>query len=173
MIKIIISCVLIVSVGGIGILKARGLSERSKLLEEYIAFLQLLITELNYSNFSAISIPEILNKYSCNGKSKVGCLCKLVIERIEDEEPLDLAFNNAFEKIYDKSILNNGDKETMKSTGEYLGRFAIKGQEELLIIQKEKLLAILSEAYNEEKIKGKMYKSLGFYIGTCLAIILM
>lgn len=168
--KIIISIVIIIICGYIGIYKSRKLKLREEILREMITFLELVKNEIRYM------LNPLPNAYEIS-RQKLNTNLKIVIGSIV----VDMLNLNS-QNLIENSIVNNVsnlneitqyDKEVFISTLKNLGRSDLESQINIIENSIRILNNQIKEA-NEIKLNNsKVYKTVGFISGIMIVIIII
>jgi len=171
MLKLSICFFIIMLCGCVGFLKGEKFSERSKLLSDFIEFIEVLNAELKYSGEP---IPVILKSVGMRKETEAYKLAVTTAEIYKDSNStISEAYLKTTKIIYDKLSLNDTDKSIINEVAQYLGRFAIEGQTDLFDLTVKRLNFQLEESLIEEKTKGHIFKSIGIFVGVAIVIILI
>lgn len=171
MIKLIL-CILIICAGvGAGLLKARTYENRICHLQDYITTLKILESEMKYR---LDPLPQMFTRIS---KMKAGSAaklfettCLLLKEGYIHDFPS--CWNEAVITVYQDTSLTKEDIQIICDFGINLGNTDIGSQYSLFSRTFALLDDQVTEAIEEKKTKGKMYKSLGAAAGVLVVIIL-
>ncbi|HVI43114.1 MAG TPA: stage III sporulation protein AB [Anaerovoracaceae bacterium] len=168
-----ILCIFILLAGiGIGHLKAKTYDNRVYHLQELITTLKVMESEMKYR---LDPMPDLLLRIS---KIKVGMSTELMetaSRLLRDQTSRDLAdcWKEAVDTAYLESALNKEDKRIITDLGIELGKTDMESQSGMFLRTFSLLEAQTTEAIEEKKTKGKMYKSLGSAIGILIVILLI
>ncbi|MGN0661167.1 MAG: stage III sporulation protein AB [Oscillospiraceae bacterium] len=147
-----------------GLAMSARLKNRCRELEAAIKMTDGIITMIRYRR---MTVSEICNslKASCEYKSLE------FIEKLECEGEFSTAWQRALSAS--KSNMKMEDIEILAGIGNALGRSDADGEISMLTLAREKLFARLSDAREEARSKGRLYRSLGAVSGAGIAIVLM
>ncbi len=163
-VKIIGCILLILATTLIGFAKAHRLYHRRDTLVSFAGFLNALSTNIRYNSSDIFSVIE---------------LCKdsfsqmLVKQLRESEGAFCDRWSNAVKNLPESCSLNKKDKDIISSFGEKLGVTDVQGQIEH--IEHYRILAEtqLQNAVKEISDKSKLYRTMGFFAGTAVALVLI
>lgn len=170
--KILLCTVIICFSGLIGILKAYGYGERTRLLSEFMQASEKVRIEIEYRREP---LPVIFERMSENMEKKVsGFFFQRVLD-FREEKSLELhqCWEWAADEIYEKTALTSGDIMLIKELGNQLGRTGLSGQSKILELSLKQFEMQLAQAEEENRTKGKMYISLGFVAGILIVILII
>lgn len=80
---------------------------------------------------------------------------------------------NAVANISDGYALKHEDKQLLCSFGEKLGITDVEGQLKHIELYKGLANAHLDDSKNEIKQKSRLYKTMGFFVGTAAALVII
>ena len=171
MIKIAASLITIAGLGICGILKAARYKERTDILSDFIQTVEKMKMELEYRRES---LPELIARLA-DENTLSGCFFSRTSEiyRNVNGHSLKECWDQAADDIYTQKCLAVNDIEAIKELGSELGSCGISGQEKVFDLSLMELRALLADAEEERKVKGKMYISLGFTAGITIVILLI
>ena len=94
---------------------------------------------------------------------------------IEDEKENSITeyWENVIEKIPKEYGLKKEDYKLIKDFGNTLGTTDIEGQQNHINLYKDLFSMQLNNAINEYKQKSKLYKVMGFFIGTVITLMII
>lgn len=84
-----------------------------------------------------------------------------------------LKMENAVANISDGYALKHEDKQLLCSFGEKLGITDVEGQLKHIELYKGLANAHLDDSKNEIKQKSRLYKTMGFFVGTAAALVII
>lgn len=166
-------CILILLAGiGAGQLKAKTYENRVYHLQELITILKVLESEMKYR---LEPLPDLLLQI---GKIKEGMSASFLktagmLLKNPGAGALPDCWKEAVETAYLESALNKEDKRIITDLGIELGKTDMESQTGMFRRTFSLLEAQAAEAIEEQKTKGKMYKSLGTAIGALIVILLI
>lgn len=170
MLKIVLCIVIVLSCGGLGIIKAQAFSGRYKDLNDLKNMIKILETEMSYKKDP---LPNAFKRISEYKENRAMELLQIASQYMAERLEFSLCWDRAIAEVYDRSDLTNEDVMILKDMGLQLGKSDIQGQAAMFSLVNVKLDDQIKEADQAKKTKGKMYKSLGFSIGAVIAIILI
>ena len=163
--KIIGSILIIASCFSIGYLKAKNLYVRRDFLSSFIKFLSVLSTNLRYNSDDIFSIVDLSAKTE-------GLNC-LEMSR----EEYDISFEEYWDnKITSLDIIDNlliTDKTLLSEFGLQLGKRDVEGELKHIKLYKTLFEKQLADAENQILKKSKLYKAMGFFVGTATALVII
>ncbi|MDD4563886.1 MAG: stage III sporulation protein AB [Eubacteriales bacterium] len=168
--KLIICIVILLAGAGVGQLKAKTYDNRVYHLQELITTLQILESEMKYR---LDPLPDLLMRVSEVKKGMSSDLFKTAARLLKEPAAMDLSicWEKAVEIAYCDSALTKEDKRIASALGFELGKTDIGNQYSLFHRTCTLLEVQVTEAIEEKKTKGKMYKSLGTAIGALIVIL--
>ena len=163
--KIIGSVLIITSCFSVGYMKAKKLYVRRDFLSVFIKFLSVLSTNLRYNSDDIFSIVDLSAKTE-----------GLYFFEKECEE-----YNISFEeywknKITSLDIIDNlliADKTLLTEFGLQLGKSDVEGELQHIELYKRLFEKQLEDAENQILKKSKLYKAMGFFVGTSTALMII
>jgi Stage III sporulation protein AB (spore_III_AB). len=170
--KLGLSALILLSGICIGRLKAKTYENRVFHLQELITTLKVLESEMKYR---MDPLPDLLLRVS---QIKAGMSASLLytagmLLKTQSTRTLPDCWEEAVETAYSESALKQEDKRIINDLGIELGRTDMESQTGMFQRTFALLEAQADEAIGENKVKGKMYKSLGTAIGVLVVIILI
>jgi len=166
-----ILCILILLSGiGIGHLKARTYENRVYHLQELITALKVLESEMKYR---LDPLPDLLLRVSGMKEGLSAALLETAGRLLKDRAERDLpdCWSEAVETVYSESALNKEDRRILADLGIDLGKTDMESQTAMFQRTFSLLEAQAAEAWEENKTKGRMYKSLGTAMGVLIVIL--
>lgn len=160
----LLGCAALVLAGtAVGFMKARSLSSRRRLLAAVGTLMQDLATRLRYQS------EDIFTSVTLAAKS-----AGLSIKEDADRSQGFLAWwELQTESFAPPHVLHNSDKELLSSFGSQLGTTDLEGQLSHIELCRAMLSKQLSEAEEEQRQKGRLYRTLGVFGGVSAAIMLI
>lgn len=169
-IKLIISCIIIILSTYIGILKSNKLRSREYILREMLTFLGLVENEIKYMMCILPNAYESSRqKLNTELKSAIG---NIVVDmlNINDVYKIDKSIVTNISSI---NVLSDYDKNVFISTLKSLGRSDLDSQINIIENGKSILQNQIKEA-TEIKLKNcKLYKTVGMISGIMLVVIFL
>lgn len=166
-------CIFIILAGvGIGLLKAKTYENRVYHLQELITTLKVMESEMKYR---LDPLPDLFLRISKVKNGMSAALLETAGTLLKNQTARDLpeCWKEAVETAYRESALNKEDKRILADLGIELGRTDMESQSGMFQRTLSLLEAQAAEAAGEQKVKGKMYKSLGTAIGILIVILLI
>ena len=169
MIRVVIIAGFVAACGFLGIIKAWELKERAVLLEDYRKMLLQLKSRINYFREP---ITTVLETEGEKGRSRaIMLLNEIGAELKEKNAEIDRIWSQNVDKIYKHTPLTSDDMEIIRYPGKFLGQTDCDNQQSGFIYMEEKLAAQIDEAEIICRVKGPLYRRLGFFAGGLAAII--
>ncbi len=171
MLKIVGMVLVLISSAMIGYMKALKYTLRRQTLRSFLSSLNLLITEITYSQ---ITLSEAFAKLSETSESGVGRFFLLVSQILNSNEGYTAgeAWEIALDKV-ENINLSQDDIKILKSFGKGLGNSDIYNQEKNFKLASELLKKQLTDAEESSRKNERLYKSLGILIGIAVVIIFL
>ncbi len=144
-----------------GIFLSDRLRRRRDLIRAFIELLSGLKTSIRYNSGELISLikasaPNYIREFF-----------------MTDSVDFDFYWRNSVLKIPKAYALKSGDYELLYGFGKNLGATDIAGQIEHIELYTEFFKRALKNAEDEYRTKGRLYKTLGFFAGASLSIMLI
>lgn len=170
--KLIICIVILLSGTGVGQLKAMTYDNRVYHLQELLTTLKIMESEMKYR---LDPLPDLLMRVSTIKEGMCSELLKTAARLLKEPSSpgLPACWEKAVEIAYCDSALNKEDKRILTDLGIELGKTDVANQHSMFQRTFSLLEVQVSEAAEEKKTKGKMYKSLGTAIGALIVILLI
>ena len=162
-IKINGSVLIIVSCFSIGYLKAKNLYIRRDFLSSFIKYLSVLSTNIRYNSddiFSIVNLSAKTEDLNCFEMSK------------EDNVSFEEYWKNKITSLDIKDNLLLTDKTLLSEFGSQLGKKDIEGELQHIELYKRLFEKQLQDAENQIVKKSKLYKVMGFFVGTATALVI-
>lgn len=172
MIKLIL-CIFIICAGVLaGQLKAKSYDNRVFHLQDFVTTIKILESEMKYR---LDPLPDLFMRISKMKGGMAGKLfettCRLIREGFSHDFPS--CWNEAVDNVYKECSLTKADKQIIYDFGIELGKTDMGSQFSLFSRTYSLMEVQVAEAIEENKTKGKMYKSLGAAVGVLVVIILI
>lgn len=163
--KIIGGGLLICACFAYGCCMSKNLYMRRNFIKSFIVFLSALSTNIRYNS------DDIFTLVSISARSKE--LSSLKIEDDNPNVPFGIIWEERIKSISKVYSLTKEDKELLIEFGSQLGKTDIDGQ--LKHIELYKAVFKKQLANSEEAIikKSKLYKTMGFFVGTAAALMMI
>lgn len=157
---------LLLSLSGLlgGWLCSSKLFARRNFLRSIINFVSVLATQIRYSTADIFTLVSLsaqtskLKEFELTEKSGV---------------PFFLVWSSRVNEIPSRYGLTPTDKKLFNELGEQLGKTDVEGQLKHLELYEVLLKKQLSDSENEIKSKSKLYKTMGFFVGTAAALMMI
>ncbi len=168
--KLIICIIILLSGAGVGQLKAKTYDNRVYHLQDLLTTLKILESEMKYR---LDPLPDLLMRVSTIKEGMSSELLEIAARLLrEPSSPgLSACWEKAVEIAYRDSALNKEDKRIVADLGIELGKTDVANQHSMFHRTFSLLEVQVSEAVEEKRTKGKMYKSLGTAIGALIVIL--
>lgn len=170
MIKLL-SCVMVfISSCALGYLKALDFEKRYLILTSYNTSIVFIENEMSLIRENVIDIIKKL----ADTDMEISTFYKIVLEEKEKNKHLAISdvFKTASENFYKNSPLLKEDKELFYLLGKSFGKSDIEGEIKVLNSLKVNLNTKIELAKKDKEKNLKLYKSLGFYLGLLIIVIL-
>ncbi len=167
MFKILGCLLLIVSSSLGGYYLSLRLKNRSEFLRDFIAFLKSLKIQLRYTSGDIFSVLPMCSD------SKILKSVLMNISENRDENSLSEIWENSFAEISKQNGLKKGDVKALADFGLNLGTTDTQGQLSHIDLYTEIFLKALDNATEELKNKGKLYKTMGFFLGVSVSLMIV
>lgn len=124
----------------------------------------------NLIRYRALTVKEIISELSLSPSYSNLIFLNYASQNIQNSIP----FSEIWEKSVEKDFsLKNCEKSELISLGYAIGSTDIEGQISTLNSFKEKFLHLISQADDDYKQKGKLYRSLGVLSGIFISVIIV
>lgn len=164
LIKIIGCALLVTATTLIGIKKSQRLYRRRDFINEFLVFLDSLATNIRYSGDE---LSVIISK----SEDPFG---KAVYDSYRKSEGSFFErWKKAVMKISDGYSLKHDDKQLLCSFGEKLGITDVEGQLKHIELYKGLAKAHLDDSKKDITEKSRLYKTMGFFVGAAVALIVI
>jgi stage III sporulation protein AB len=148
----------------VGYYMAKSLSRRRDFLKEFIVFMNTLATEIRYNSEDIFTLVQKCAK----------------AEELQSFGTLS-EHQEAFENFWNKSVLTVPKAYSLKKEdisllfdfGSQLGKTDVDGQLKHIELYKIMFEKQLANAENEITQKSKLYKTMGLFVGTAAALIMI
>ena len=172
MLKLCLCMLLLFLCGGAGWLKSREFSNRLSHLQDLIAALKTLQSEMT---FRKDSLPRLLLRGKELGRNLAGEFfysTGLSLKHFGHSR-LEEAWRDHVELIYSNSSLKPEDMDILKNLSGELGQTDLASQESMFqrtffLLEKQE-----KSAEAKKRVKGRMYRALGLAVGALLVIALV
>ena len=162
---------MVLSAGLLGILKAEKLTQRIRLLED---FLKMVLDLKGQMNYFRIPLVEIFGKTAKKGQTEAFQLLMLSEFDLREKhgEIKEIWAQNA-DSIYRNTPLTAHDRDIISELGNFIGQTDFENQKIQFDWIERELEIQLEEARQANRQKGPMYRRLGFFGGILAALILL
>lgn len=170
--KAILLVLILLAGAGAGQLKAKTYENRVYHLQELITTLKVLESEMKYR---LEPLPDLLLQVSRikDGMSASFLMTAGLLLKNQADRDLPDCWKEAVETAFLESALNKEDKRILTDLGIELGKTDMESQSGMFRRTFSLLEVQTAEAVEEQRTKGKMYKSLGTAIGALIVILLI
>ncbi len=162
--KIIGGILIVSSCFFIGFSKSKSLFRRKDFLESFILFINTLSTNFRYNGsdiFTLVSFSEKEGLFAEN--SFFNC----------DEKPFEEVWENAVSGLPKSYCLKKSDTDLLNKFGMELGKSDVEGQLKHLELYKSLFTKQLSDAEEVIRQKSKLYKTMGFFVGISIVLVIV
>lgn len=172
MIKILGCIVIVLSCSGLGYMAGSRLNMRVRELKLLKVSLQMLETEISYSN---TPLPTALDIVAHKSSHPVECIFRSAAYMMKERKfsSAGQVFQAALHECRDKLSMTNEDMEILKSFGYTLGSSDTLNQIKNFNMVIKQIEAQETKAEESRRKNEKMYKSLGFLSGLAITVILL
>ena len=168
--KICISAVIIGCTSSLGIIYANTFVERTRFLSNLIYALQILETEIVYTN---TPLPEVLIKTANKTSSEITRIFENTANILLRKE--GYIFSEAWKKAIDESNnikkINQEDKELLISLGNGLGISNTQDQIKHIDLVRAGIKRNYESSLISQKKNTRLYKNLGLLLGLTIVVI--
>lgn len=155
--------------GGFGLMKGLQYSKQVRLLREFIAAVEILNCELNYTMLPLAKLYQVTS-------NRVNGACRqffaTLSKEIERGTPRARAAQTAFHETRGLQLPNDATMAVLELCGS-LGRLDMDGENRMLRLTGQRLKSALERTEAEKKPLAKSYASLGFCTGLALMILML
>lgn len=146
-----------------GLLRARELKRRSRLLNE----LRQLILEIEVNlRYTAPTLDEL-------SESCCGVFGELLRQERESSPDIKQAWKSAVERLSDCPFCGRAEAALLDGLGQALGTSDTEGQLSILGLHRARLERLCTEAEQEQRTKGKLYRSVSALLGAGIAVLII
>lgn len=164
-VKLIGAVLLIASSFTVGVSMSKSLYRRKAFLKSFIVFIENLATHIRYNTDDIFRLVA-----KCSEAEELKCF-----------EFFNVPHSEPFEKLWNKSVLTiprayaltKSDIDMILQFGSQLGKTDIDGQLKHITLYKEFFKKQLDEAEDAIIKKSKLYKTMGLFVGTAVALMMM
>lgn len=140
------------------------LTRRKRFFESFLSFIVSLEIRLRYSQLDIIPLIS-----RCAEQSSLPAFSGI----IASDEPLSEIWNRRVDKIPSSEGLKADDRELLSQFGTQLGRTDLEGQLKHLAEYRALIEERLNSAGEICQKKSKLYRSLGFFAGAAVTLVLL
>lgn len=160
----LIGCVLLIGAASAsGVMLSRRLYRRRDFLKSFLVFISSLSTSIRYNCSDIFTLVA-----SCAEYGNLDCIAPK-----EGAGSFDSAWKDKIDNIPKNYSLTRSDKQLLCEFGAQLGKTDTDGQLKHLELYKIEFSNRLSLAENAINKKSKLYKVMGFFAGTALALMII
>ena len=162
--KILGGLLLVLSGFSVGWFCSKKLLMRRNFFKKLLSFVSNLSTQLRYSSSDIFTLVSL--SASISG---------LDFFEISDETgtPFYKVWSERVSEIPAKFGLKNSDRQLLLEFGEQLGKTDVDGQLKHLELYEALFKKQLTDSENEINRKSKLYKTMGFFVGTAAALMII
>ena len=164
MLKILGGLLLVLSGFSAGWFCSKKLSMRKDFFKRIISFISNLSTQLRYSTSDIFTLVSLSASTSGLGLFEIS---------EESGTPFYDIWTQRVNTIPAKFGLKKGDTALLLEFGEQLGKTDVDGQLKHLELYEALFKKQLTDAENEINKKSKLYKTMGFFVGTAAALMII
>ena len=168
MIKLIGAIFLITAGAMTGIYRSCALTQRVRLLEEYITLINEIETQIRYS---AQPLYQMLE--SMSNKNSIGGFLHKLLSHAQADADFSQAWERAVDAIENNTGITKQDRAIIREFGAGLGKTDIDGQISHCKLCMTAAQNNLENARKEKETKTKLYRSLGVLGGTACALLIL
>ncbi len=162
--KIFGGLLLVISGTLVGLLYSKRLFLYREFYKKIINFSSSLSVQLRYSTADIFTLTAL-----CADTAEID----FFDFKNEKNLPFSAVWSKNTEAIPSKFGLNRNDKQLLLEFGEQLGKTDVEGQLKHLELYEEIFKKQLENAETEIKNKSKLYKTMGFFVGTAVALMII
>lgn len=163
-IKLLGSVLVIGASFSVGYYMSKSLGRRRKFLNSFIVFLNSLAINIKYNSEDIYTLVA-----RCADSKELQSLC------------IKLDYSKSFYSLWQGGVLtipkayslNKKDIELLMEFGSQLGKTDVDGQLKHIELYKIMFLKQLADAEEQVSQKSRLYKTMGFFIGTAAALIMI
>lgn len=144
---------------------SKKLYKRRDFLKSFITFLNSLETRIRYDSYDIFTLVSL-----CAGSDDLGYF---KFEENTLSVPFCTEWNNKVEQIPKCFSLTKSDKQMLCDFGSELGKTDVEGQLKHIALYKTIFSKQLSNADDAIIQKSKLYKTMGFFVGTAAALMMI
>lgn len=165
---------IVLALGLVGIMKAQQLALRVKLLEDFMQMVLELKGQISYFKEPLTTIFEKVNSKGNTGSSKAYMLLGSVEDDLEEKDAeIAQIWPKKAKENYKGLPLTDADIDIISYLGTFIGQTDYENHLFRFSYLEKKLDSQISESKNDLKVKGQMYRKIGFFLGAILAVLLI
>lgn len=164
-IKLIGSLMLIGAAFSAGYYKSKALYRRRDFINSFLVYLNSLATEIRYN---CDDIFELAQKSAVSQE-----LSSFSSSKSEPNQPFELWWNKCVLTIPKAYSLDKADISLLSDFGKQLGKTDVEGQLKHIELYRVLFKKQLADAQENIDRKSKLYKTMGLFIGTAAALVMM
>ncbi len=168
MVKILGCILFIISSSMAGVYFSQKLKNRLEFLKEFISFLKSLKIQLRYCNGDIFQILPL-----CSDSKVLKVFIKNLTDQSENYSSFSKIWNDSVINISKSNCLTKSDVNSMFEFGSNLGTTDVEGQLNHIELYIDIFNKKYENACEDYKSKSKIYKTMGFFIGTTIAIMIV
>jgi stage III sporulation protein AB len=170
MIKLIGAICIIVATTWIGFEMSRRFSDRPRQLRALRSALQSLEAEIMYGH---TPLHEASRRLAAQLAKPLSTFFEIFAKKLTDTETtVNVAWETSLKEVWKSTAFKQGEFEIMKQFGETLGRHDRNSQQKHIMLTLTHLERQEEDAIQSQATYEKMVKSLGFFSGLLLIILL-
>lgn len=147
-----------------GCMFSKKLVSRRNFFKSIIRFISALSTQIRYNTADIFTLASIAAETA-----------ELEFFDVSDKRgrPFYSVWSEKISLIPSRYGLNSGDKRLLLELGEQLGKTDVEGQLKHLELYETVFKKQLSDSENDVIKKSKLYKTMGFFVGTAAALMMI
>lgn len=165
LVKLIGAALLVASSFAVGLSMSKSLYRRKAFIKSFIVFIDSLATHIRYNTDDIFKLVSM-----CADSEELKCF-----------EFFSKPHSEPFDKLWSKSVLTiprayaltKSDVELLLQFGSQLGKTDIDGQLKHIKLYKDFFKKQLYDAEDAIVKKSKLYKTMGLFVGTAAALMMM
>ena len=162
--KILGGLLLVLSGFSAGWFCSKKLLMRRNFFKKFLSFVSNLSTQLRYSSSDIFTLVSLSASISGLDFFEIS---------YETGTPFYEIWSERVNEIPSKFGLKNSDRQLLLEFGEQLGKTDVDGQLKHLELYEALFKKQLTDAENEINRKSKLYKTMGFFVGTTAALMII
>ena len=171
MLKMIGLIALVAAAGFAGVQKSAELKERIRLLEDFLKMMLDLKSRIDY--FKQPLLPMFQQTSAKKNTVAYRLLDRCQTELREKQGEIRSIWLHAAEETYRKTPLTKEDMQSICHLGSFIGQTDYENQKMQFDYLEKRLEEQLTEAREESRVKGPMYRRIGFFGGAVAALVLL